>query len=238
MLPAVAWLEWNGVIYWSRYQRRRFEPRSAVSLLVEGVWENFPGSAHFMLRSRIFTTSEPTELCRGVVIVCAKRMSRVAKIPAEVEERMLSGTGAVALSIPRPDSPVHDTSHVVGASLVKAERNRSIECWLVGADGRLLCWALNTSGRNRTRHAEMNLLRSWWLRESRPLPRGSRVVTTLEPCPMCAGALWECAESHDSFEVLYQHADAGTLVRRSILRNSALLRQCSISEQVGFSYES
>ena len=230
MLPAVAWLEWNGILYWASYQRAFFEPRSAVSHLIEGIWERFPGSAHFMLRSRIFTTSEPTELCRGMVIVCAKRMSRVAKIPDEVAERMARGTAALDLSACVRDASAHLTSIAAGVPPVKAERDRSIESWLISAEGRLLGWAVNTSGRNRTQHAEMNLLRAWWMREGRPLPLGSRVVTTLEPCPMCAGALWECAASRDDFEVHYQHPDHGSVVSRSVLRNTPLLQQCPISE--------
>ncbi|MEY4065419.1 MAG: hypothetical protein RIR26_1627 [Pseudomonadota bacterium] len=232
MQPAVAWLEWNGVVYWARYRRACYEPRTAVSHLIESIWDRFPGSAHFMLRSRIFTTADPTELCRGMVIVCAKRMSRVAKIPEEISERMEMGSGAVDLSAVVHDAPVHLSSVSAGVSLLKAERDRSIECWLVSAEGRLLGWAVNTAGRNRTQHAEMNLLRTWWKREGRPLPVGSRVVTTLEPCPMCAGALWECAASREAFEVLYQHPDSGTVVRRSVLRNTPILRQCPISEHL------
>jgi tRNA(Arg) A34 adenosine deaminase TadA len=115
--------------------------------------------------------------------------------------------------------------------LAPYHRDRSIEAWLLGADGRLLGCAVNSSGRNRTLHAEMNLLHFWWQRARKPLPARARIVTTLEPCPMCAGAIWECIEEREYFLVQYLQPDLGTVVRRSVLRGTRILEHCKNIEQ-------
>lgn len=225
-MNSCAWLEWNGTLYWVVHQRSPHEPRSALTALVSGIWERFPGSAHFILRSRIFINYEPTELCRGTVVVCAKRMSRVSEVPRDLALRMRDADRAIELSV--KSHPGHSNEivqpHPTRFSL--PESNRSIECWLISAEGRLLACARNSSGRNRTRHAEMNLLQLWWAREHMPLPKGGRLVSTLEPCPMCAGAIWESLGQRADFRVQFVEPDPGSLVRRSILKGSQLLEQC------------
>ncbi|MEN9528910.1 MAG: hypothetical protein RI932_783 [Pseudomonadota bacterium] len=224
---ATAWLEWNGTMYWARHERHPFEPRSAVLCLVEGIWHSNPGLAHFILRSRIFIDYEPTALCRGVVAVCAKRMSRVAQLPNDVSMRMSNDLHAVCVGPVHSVCPTHLLASV-GEESALYRRDRSIEAWLLDSTGRLLACAVNSSGRNRVHHAELNLLRSWWQRERRPLPADARIVTTLEPCPMCAGAIWDCLDQRDHFRVQYLETDPGSAVRRSILRGTRLLEHCKI----------
>ncbi|MEN9825873.1 MAG: hypothetical protein RI953_1618 [Pseudomonadota bacterium] len=225
----IAWLEWNGILYWAEYRRKPFEPCSAVTALVEGVWQLFPPSAHFILRSRIYSTEPQTQLCRGVVIVCAKRSTQLANVPIEIMNRIRTADKAVNVG-PGEGRAVALPSIVASAqrSFVKAEQNRSIECWLVSHEGRLLATASNTAGRDRTRHAEMNLMKLWWQRERRPLPRGSRLWVTLEPCAMCAGALWECVEDRIDFRVFFLEHDPGSAVARSVLRGHPILQHCPI----------
>ncbi|MEN9810939.1 MAG: hypothetical protein RLZZ488_2506 [Pseudomonadota bacterium] len=223
----VAWLEWNGVLYWSEYRRAPHEPCSALTLLVEGIWQRFPDSAHFILRARIFTSEPLTEMCRGAVVVCAKRSTFVPQVPDNVIARMKDRIQTVRIANNSPaQSIAHAPAQISRPAAHPAEFNRSVECWLLDAQGRLLATAANTSGRNRMRHAEMNLLKSWWQRERRPLPAGSRLVVTLEPCAMCGGAIWECVADRDNFEVNYVAADLGSAAARSVLRGRPMLRQC------------
>lgn len=222
-----AWLEWNGVLYWSEYRRAPYEPCSALTLLVEGIWQRFPDSAHFILRARIFTSEPLTEMCRGAVVVCAKRSTFVSHVPADVTSRMKYGTQAVRIAFNSPSQSIAQTSAQISRPAAHpAEFNRSVECWLLSAQGQLLATAANTSGRNRMRHAEMNLLRVWWQRERRPLPAGSQLIVTLEPCAMCGGAIWECVADKENFQVIYLAADLGPAAARSVLRGRSMLRHC------------
>ncbi|NBW80416.1 hypothetical protein EBR21_01555 [bacterium] len=148
-------------------------------------------------------------------------------VPPEILSRMRLSDKAVNVGSVEARSLL-SSSRVASkpGSFAKAEQNRSIECWLVSQEGRLLATAVNTAGRDRTRHAEMNLMRIWWQRERRPLPRGSRLWVTLEPCAMCAGALWECVEDRSDFKVLFLEPDRGTAVARSVLRGHPILQHC------------
>lgn len=222
-----AWLEWNGVLYWSEYRRAPYEPCSVLTLLVEGIWQRFPDSAHFILRARIFTSEPLTEMCRGAVVVCAKRSTFMRDVPPDVASRMKDGAQAVRIASGSPSQSIAQTSAQMSRPPAHpAELNRSVECWLLDSQGQLLATAANTSGRNRMRHAEMNLLKGWWQRERRPLPSGSRLVVTLEPCAMCGGAIWECVADKDNFEVIYVTPDLGSAAARSVLRGHPMLRQC------------
>ncbi|HEX4924736.1 MAG TPA: Bd3614 family nucleic acid deaminase, partial [Bdellovibrionales bacterium] len=49
--------------------------------------------------------------------------------------------------------------------------------------------AHNTNHSNRTLHAELNLVQSWWRMHQAPLPAGAEIYTTLEPCRMCSGMI-------------------------------------------------
>lgn len=224
---SLAWLEWNGVLYWAEHRRVPFEPRSALSGLIDGIWQLAPGSAHFILRSRIYTDAPLTELCRGALLICAKRATFVGQVPQIIASRMIQGLDAIQVW---PESHRSDRSLALlpppYTGTFRAEQNRSIECWLLSREGRLLATAANSAGRNRTRHAEMNLLSSWWMRESRPLPRGGRLIVTREPCAMCAGALWECIEDRDDFEVIFLEYERGTASQRSVLKGHTILRHC------------
>lgn len=229
---AFAWLEWNGKIYWAKHRRAPFEPRTVLSSLVEGIWQSFPGSAHFILRSRIYTTEPITELCRGTVIVCAKRSTFVPNVPEQIANRMISGEHSIQVWPSEgvcSQNPLSLNSFTTSVSFgPRAEQNRSIECWLISREGRLLATATNRAGRNRIRHAEINLMHLWWMRERRALPSGARLVVTLEPCAMCAGAIWECVSDKSDFEVVYLHADTGSAAARSVLRAHPMLRHCPI----------
>jgi hypothetical protein len=224
-----AWLEWNGQLYFSEVRRSLYEPHSAVTQLISGIWQQFPGSAHFILRARIFLNYEPTELCRGMMIVCAKRFTRLPSVPVSVSSRIRGGDKAAIVIDPHFFCESSQSSGVRFSTDI-AEQNRSIEAWLLDAAGRLVGWGVNTAGRNRTSHAEMNLLRGWWFKNRCPLPAGGRLISTLEPCPMCAGAIVHCLESQSNFRIEYLNADRGALMRRSILRNSPILQQCKIPE--------
>jgi tRNA(Arg) A34 adenosine deaminase TadA len=64
-----------------------------------------------------------------------------------------------------------------------------------------------------TSHAEVNLLELW----ARPLPAGSRVVSTLKPCRMCAGLVWDQAEDRRHVLVVYGEDDPGRGARATVL---------------------
>jgi tRNA(adenine34) deaminase len=77
------------------------------------------------------------------------------------------------------------------ASLASAHGDVPVGAVVIGADGRLLARRHNERERlqDPTAHAEMLALRDAAEAEGRWRLDGTTLVVTLEPCPMCAGAL-------------------------------------------------
>jgi tRNA(Arg) A34 adenosine deaminase TadA len=106
-----------------------------------------------------------------------------------------------------------------------ARSDKPVAALLVDGDGTLLGWATNTGARNPTSHAEVNLVEQWLAQARRPLPRGCRVYSTLKPCKMCAGLLWDSAA--DAFEqtVFYGDDDPGRYARETVLDARSMARR-------------
>ena len=63
---------------------------------------------------------------------------------------------------------------------------------LLAVNGEVVLTARNSviTGRDATRHAELNLVSSAYRRFGRGVLSRSTLYTSLEPCPMCAGAIY------------------------------------------------
>jgi tRNA(Arg) A34 adenosine deaminase TadA len=97
--------------------------------------------------------------------------------------------------------------------------NRPVAAVLISREGKVLDWALNTNAVNKTLHAELNLVQSFYRKFGSKLPAGSKLFTTLKPCKMCAGMLFDAAEDMRSFEVIYAEDDPGPNARNTALEN-------------------
>lgn len=120
------------------------------------------------------------------------------------------------------------------ASGAEPRVDRPIAALLVGAGGELLGWATNTSSRNSTSHAEVNLVECWLDGARQRLPPGSRIYSTRKPCKMCAGLAWDAASDPWTLRVFYSEddplryaretvLDAGSMARRRVARDSSEL---------------
>lgn len=201
--------------------------RTAVFELVQGVYEAFPGQAHALLRARILTTAPPRPLDRAVVQVAAKRLTagvspcepqdvvrfdvspfaRRARATARRRARVRCDDPAevvdIAQALPRGTGPL-------------AAQDRPVVAALAGPDGRVLGATRNTAGRNRTLHAEVNLVQGWWAQHRTPLPDGSTVYVSLQPCRMCAALLAHAAGGR--LTVCYGAPDPGRFARGTALQ--------------------
>jgi tRNA(Arg) A34 adenosine deaminase TadA len=71
-LGGKAWLEHNGQVYWASGPEE-LAPETAVSRLVQGIYERYPQLARAMVRNRIYLSGEKTPFCDGMIRVAAKR---------------------------------------------------------------------------------------------------------------------------------------------------------------------
>ncbi|MCM2277419.1 MAG: Bd3614 family nucleic acid deaminase [Oligoflexia bacterium] len=231
-------------------------PHSAVTSLIQGLYELDPARARALVRRRIYSTAAPTPMCRGMVKVAAKRLTAPIKPdPAcaeadgaiSVPTKELMAPPAPVLASPLesawgepsrrapPQTPRSDAEYMALAFRMTepayrarnaAARGRPIAALLVSREGSLLSWAINTDFHNRTRHAEVNLLQGYFERTSQGLPSGSRIYTTLKPCRMCAGMIWHCTRDLASLRVFYGEDDPGPHAR-----NTALTLNCSARDE-------
>lgn len=95
--------------------------------------------------------------------------------------------------------------------------NRPVAAVLVSRSGELLEWALNTNAVNKTLHAELNLVQSYYRKHQAKLPAGAKLYATLKPCKMCAAMVADAAEDMRTLEVVYAEDDPGPNARNTAL---------------------
>ncbi|MGA2655657.1 MAG: Bd3614 family nucleic acid deaminase, partial [Gammaproteobacteria bacterium] len=98
-------------------------------------------------------------------------------------------------------------------SVFKMEDGYPVVCLIVAADGEILSWGVNTGIDDRTRHAEINALYLYFMRNpnANSLPQNVRIFSSLKSCCMCAGGIADCLENFNSSKVIYGQTDPGQL---------------------------
>jgi hypothetical protein len=246
---SIALLTFENRVYFAERVRAPHEPFSSISDLIQGVWALNPSMARKVLRNRIFCSGDgASELDRGLVKVAAKRAS-FGYSPDELESKF--GRRATWIKLKPPAPPIFDAPTLLtqrphgGRSLmyglsawldhiekdISLEhgplylRHRKVAAAMISSEGKLLGAALNTNVNDRTRHAEVNLLQNWWLRERRPIPSGTELYVTLRCCRMCAAAIWESCEDPWSLKVLWLMNDPGPLAQETVLQTNTQARK-------------
>lgn len=220
-----AWLEHEGRSFWAAGPET-LAPETAVSRLVQGIYERYPQQARAMVRNRIYLSEKKTLFCDGIIRVAAKRITDKTlekegllgeELPSLLPERadnpkpiVLSLTDAFALcnaleaAVPRRESE-------------RYKADRPVAALVLDRDGRLLGQGINSGGQNRTRHAEIEAIRDAWAKTGQRLPAGATLISTLKPCRMCAALAWWFCEDPSQLTVLYRDFDPGTNGRATIL---------------------
>lgn len=105
---------------------------------------------------------------------------------------------------------------------------RRIGCVLVSPNDTILAWGVNMAAVHVTLHGEVNMVTAY-VSQHGALPAGCRVYTTLEPCHMCAGMLYETAAGNN-IRVYYGQLDP--LIVNNALRRAN--REFSVTIDGGF----
>lgn len=213
---------------------------SAITRLIQGIYERDPAQARRILRHRIrATVEEPTEMCWGMVRVAAKRLDRGVR---EEEHPLAPGQELIEVGCSGPgpgtfgDGTEFSAEAVDPMSIAKElatrvslhelrhQSDRKIAALLLSEEGRILAWAINSSARNKTLHAEVSLVQSYCRRTGELLPAGSRIYTTLKSCKMCAGMIWSAAREPLSLRVYFDQDDPGPKARATVLNAGSFER--------------
>lgn len=214
-------------------------PVSPFTRLIQGMYEYDPVFARAHLRSHLIYDSDlllPSERDLGMIKVAAKRVRETndaLKIPGPIQAieidfinlwnyKNQSDFFSIGSKITVPEAmkrlrefyrneimPVQSESR-------RFERARPEFALLLSAELEILAWARNTNYPNRTLHAEVNLIQSWWREMKRPIPARARLLTTLKPCKMCAGMIWDSCEDRASIDLVYDRFDPGPFGKSTI----------------------
>lgn len=220
-------------------------PHSAIIDLIQGIYEKFPDDARRILRNRIYSTlDEPSLMCTQMIKVAAKRMTPgVRELPFPVSESMKVFKVTSDFANP-PDLNLLKQVESMNAwsmtphthedfmklafqiaswpDLNPAPIQRQVAAILVTSEPNsekttILAACRNTNAKNKTLHAEVNLVQSLYQETGQIIPANSRIYTTLKPCRMCASMIWCCASDRTSLEVFYGADDPGPHARDLVL---------------------
>lgn len=220
-------------VYYSTYKRLLGEPRSATVNLIQDIHSKLSPYVLRIVRNRIYTNVKLTEMCKGFVKVAAHRVSDSFEgldtgIDISGFHYVELGTGSISKERSfdvNTCSGFDDANWMNLAEKLskKTDRTKSLyECdrqvaaLLVSAENELLSIGINENASNKTLHAEVNLIQSFYERHKKPIPTGSTIYTTLKPCKMCAGMILTCAENIDGIRIVYKDFDHGTLGRFTV----------------------
>lgn len=232
----IAFLTCEEKLYWARHQASGPQPTSAIVKLVQGLYEIYPDSAQKLVRRRIYATTKPTEMCRGMVKVAARRLTAPIT-PVDHNDLSFADLTFIEITAPKPPLPpptfegqsttLGEPAHFMRAVFELAQQvprekplykcSRPIAAILVSEKNEILAYAINTNVSNRTQHAEVNLIQSYFLTTKQGLPSRSTLYTTLKPCRMCAAMIWHMAEDPENLRVFYGAHDPGPQARHTIL---------------------
>jgi hypothetical protein len=236
----VAFLQEGERVLYARGTEEPGSPFTATTTLVQGIHESRPELARKLVRARIWTTREPGAFAWGLVKVAARRISTVEpSSETHLPREMSFGAGELVevryepREISRPSVRPRTDWLELAASLVADPdpamplhaRDRRVGAVLVSPGGDLLAASANTNARNRTLHAELNVLTTAWLANRKKLARGTRLYVTLSPCKMCAGLAWELGEEPGAIAVFFRELDPGPAARDTVLERGTNSRR-------------
>ncbi|AFY03189.1 Bd3614 family nucleic acid deaminase [Bdellovibrio bacteriovorus] len=128
--------------------------------------------------------------------------------PAKTPEKQLELASGLARLVPRGD--------------VLHEYDRDIAAFLLNDQGQLLSYGVNSNSKNKTLHAEVNLVQRLYRETGKKIPPGAVLYSTHKPCKMCAGMIYHWCEDPSQMKVYYSVEEKGGLSRQTVLDQHGL----------------
>lgn len=236
-----AWVHYKSKIYLAQDQLlSSFKPESAVTRLIQGIFRDHKDHSFFILRNRIFTNTPVRDFEKGMVKLAAKRISYADKVlePVLLEDDGLEFVEVTynlresVRSVPEgiKFSSLDDVENWLLQQTLRVPRgpvlhdyNRPIAAVLISSKFEVLSYALADNSVNKTLHAEVLCLQSYWVRFQTSLPESCILITTLKPCLMCAEMLGHLLNGVKDFRVICLQDDPGPKAKGSRLEKEGRL---------------
>lgn len=119
----------------------------------------------------------------------------------------------------------HSLSALVPRGEILHDFDRDIAAVLVGPKLDILSFGINSNSKNKTLHAEVNLLQKMYMSSQQKIPAGSILYSTNKPCKMCAGMIYDWCDEPGSLRIIYDIEEMGSLSKNTILDRTGLNRR-------------
>jgi tRNA(Arg) A34 adenosine deaminase TadA len=133
----------------------------------------------------------------------------------------------------------HRIAHSAPSIGIRHLDNRPIASLLVSLDDgdrgpEILSVGVNMGSQNKTLHAEIVMLQTYYRSTGEIIPQYSKIYTTLKPCRMCAGVIWQYSDTQKTTQVIYANDDPGPHAQNTILTGNSFdrLRFCEVSSLI------
>jgi cytidine deaminase len=207
-------------------------PSSAVIKLIQSLFDEHRDHTFFILRNRIFTTAVLQRQCQGMVKIIAKKArgeirpvnhglqvsflflvtvlgvdEPFAKLTLLSSENQLPLDTVQSLHVGSKLEWIRSVAGLNPRGEVLHDYDRDIACVLVENSGEILGYGLNCNSKNKTLHAEVNLVQRYFKETGHKIPRDAHLYTTRKPCKMCAGMLYDGCEDPKTLHIHFSEED-------------------------------
>ncbi|MBC7371193.1 MAG: Bd3614 family nucleic acid deaminase [Bdellovibrionaceae bacterium] len=216
--------------FFTRFRLGLDGPSSAVVQLLQGLFDVHVDHSFFILRKRIFTTAKLSVMCHGMVKTVAKRATggilavdhglALPKVHIEIlpvpspfrnEANLASLSVVNSLKVAKPLAWARRLAELNPRGVVLHDFDRDIACLLVDKSGNLLAYGLNSNSKNKTLHAEVNMVQRYFQETAKKIPAGAEIITTRKPCRMCAGMIHFWSSDPHSLRITYAEGDKSSM---------------------------
>ena len=224
-----AFLISKGTLYYSSVPFSFSPLRSAVTELIQGIWEEYPHCARTLVRERIHANYSLTPICMGMTKVAAKRISI---LPEGDFQQLKHNHFANSLQMTRKrvrnfrldkeiQSPFllgqKQVQDYLNALTSRASGTTPVGAILVDQDHHLIAHAWSESEHNKTAHAELNLVQDLHERLGKTIKPGSTLYISLRPCAMCSAQILALCEDLSQVKIRFLNEDPGPASKNSVL---------------------
>ena len=241
---AFAWVEHEKNIYYAVLDKAGKLPVTAVTQLIQYLFDRYIDHSFFILRNRIFTTENLTDVCRAMVKLTAKRITggieprnhdlensqtwiQVCGSLDGILESQHQQIDFLSTGNLRKESAKNKLQEIIAgldSGPVLHDFNRKIAAILCDSDGNILETSKNNNSKNKTLHAEVLLVQRYFQRHGRCIPENAVIYTSLKPCRMCAEMILNFCKNREMIQIYYLNDDPGPMAKNTILERKNILR--------------
>lgn len=196
-------------------------PFTPITLLIDHVYRFYAKEALKILRERFITNYELSPVCRETLKVAAKRVRidpGYTPDPSLIQSIILQPTTfSDYISTYSKIVSLNEAKNLL-LQEIKTENLNGLSVYAIAlsSKGEILSFQKNRSYHSKHFHAEVLLCRDYFLRHRQCFPKGTQIITSLQPCRMCAAHLIELTTDGD-LKVFYLEKDTGPFSQNTLI---------------------